>query len=203
MPKFTTIFRTVVMVFAAVIAFEGWQRYGPSQAHVKSLTTRALEIAHDALNKPELRSEETPGLVPGTLDVTPTFLTAPPPAAIIVPSGTANEIPAAPEIFAPAALAQSSGATSIEPSNATTADTDPLPALMSRLEELGGVEPQLVSWGSSGQLYRFCCQAALEDAPNFKRHFESIAAEPAVAVEQVVAKVEAWREAQQDRSRLR
>ena len=74
---------------------------------------------------------------------------------------------------------------------------------MTRLKELGGIEPQLVAWGSSGQLYRFRCQATLADTPSFTRHFEAVAAEPPAAVEQVVAKVEAWRTAEQDRSRLR
>jgi hypothetical protein len=202
MPKFTTVFRTIVMVFAAVIAVEGWQRYGPSQAQMKSLAARAVEIAHDALDKPELRSEETSGLVLGTATVSPTFSTAPL-ATIVAPPGAADELPAAPEIFATAAPAQPTVATSNEPPQASAHDTDRLPALMSRLEELGGVEPQLVSLGSEGQLYRFCCQAALDGTPNFKRHFEAVAAEKALAVEQVVAKVEAWRAAQQDRSGLR
>jgi hypothetical protein len=203
MPKFTTIFRTIVMVFAAVIAVEGWQRYGPSQAHLKSLATRALEIAHDALNKPELMPEVTAGLVPGPPGVADTFSTAPQPEAIVAPSGDALELPVAPEIFAPTAPAQSIVAPSRERPQSATDDKDRLPALMSRLDELGGIEPQLVSWGSGGQLYRFCCQAAVDGAPNLKRHFEAVAAEKAAAVEQVVAKVEAWRAAQQDRSDLR
>jgi hypothetical protein len=189
------------MVFAAVIAVEGWQRYGPSQAHLKSLATRALEIAHDALNKPELMPEVTTGLVPGPPGVAATFSTAPQPEVIVTPSGDALELPVAPEIFAPTAPAQSIIAPSRErPQSATADDTDRIPALMSRLQDLGGIEPQLVSWGSGGQLYRFCCQAALDGAPNLKCHFEAVAAEKAAAVEQVVAKVEAWRVAQQNRS---
>jgi hypothetical protein len=200
MPKFTTIYRTIVMVVAAVIAVEGWQRYGPSHSQVRSLATRALEIAHDALNTPKPRPEERPGLAPATAGIAHPFSTAQQPAAIGSTPGGSGEIPRAPEIFAPAAPEQPIVETSIEPPDATAAGTDRLSALMNRLEQLGGVEPRLVSWGSGGQLYRFCCQAALEGAPNVKRHFESVAPERTIAVEEVVAKVEAWRAAQHDRS---
>jgi hypothetical protein len=71
--------------------------------------------------------------------------------------------------------------------------SDSLPPLYSRLEELGASDPELGTWGSTGQMYRFCCRAALADTPAFARHFEAVAAEPLAAVEQVVAKVEAWR----------
>jgi hypothetical protein len=73
---------------------------------------------------------------------------------------------------------------------------DRVPALLSHLEKLGAAEPKLAAWGDSGHLYRFSCRAALADSPSLTRHFESVAEEPAAAVEQVVAKVEAWRTAQ-------
>ena len=203
MPRFTTIFRMIVMAVAAVIAVQGWQRYGPSTQQVKSLASRVLEIAHDALNRPELKPAETSGLVENRPGDSPAFSAAPPPAPVVTPPVAQNgDFPAAPAIFAPIVPAESIQMTSVEPSASTAADADRLPALMNRLKELGGIEPQLVTWGSSGQLYRFCCQATLDDTPSFKRHFESVAAEPSVAVEEVVAKVEAWR-TEQDRSRLR
>jgi hypothetical protein len=73
---------------------------------------------------------------------------------------------------------------------------------MNHLAELGAVDPQLGTWGSSGQMYRFCCRVALNEAPQVTRHFESIAAEPLAAVEAVVTKVEAWRTAQEGGNQL-
>ncbi len=204
MPRFTTIFRMIVMAVAAVIAVEGWQRYGPSTQQAKTLATRVVEIAHDALNKPERKPAETSELVENQPGDSPAFSAAPPPVPVVTPQVAENgDFLAAPAIFAPIVPAESIETTSIEPSASTAADADRLPALMNRLKELGGTEPQLVTWGSSGQLYRFCCQATLDDIPSFKRHFESVAAERSVAVEEVVAKVEAWRTAEQNRSRLR
>jgi hypothetical protein len=78
-----------------------------------------------------------------------------------------------------------------------------MPTLLARLERLGAIEPQLAAWGSGGKLYRFCCRAALAETPQYTRHFESVAAEPLTAVEQVVAKVEAWRVAQSTSTDLR
>jgi hypothetical protein len=74
---------------------------------------------------------------------------------------------------------------------------------MSRLEKLGVAEPKLAAWGTSGDLYRFCCEAKWGNSAAYTRHFESVAAEPVTAVEQVVAEVEAWRTAQRGNAGLR
>ncbi len=74
---------------------------------------------------------------------------------------------------------------------------------MKRLEQLGAADTHLSPWGSEGQLFRFSCRAPLANAPTMTQHFESVAAEPSLAVEQVVAKVEAWRVAQRDGGTLR
>ena len=80
---------------------------------------------------------------------------------------------------------------------------DRMPELMTRLQQLGAADTNLAPWGSGGSLYRFSCRAPLANAPAMTQHFESVAAEPMVAVEQVVAKVEAWRVAQRDGGTLR
>jgi hypothetical protein len=79
---------------------------------------------------------------------------------------------------------------------ATGIDDDRVKLLMSRLEQLGGTDPKVAPWGSSGHLFRCCCQAPLANSSAVTQHFESVAGEPALAVEEVVAKVEAWRTAQ-------
>ena len=90
-----------------------------------------------------------------------------------------------------------------ETAPATGTNDDRVKTLMSRLEQLGGADPKLAPWGSSGHLFRCCCQAPLANSPAVMQHFESVAAEPALAVEQVVAKVEAWRTAQRNGGVLR
>jgi hypothetical protein len=78
-----------------------------------------------------------------------------------------------------------------------------MPELMSRLQKMGAADTNLSPWGSEGHLYRFSCRAPLVNAPAMTQHFESVATEPAAAVEQVIAKVEAWQVAQRDGGTLR
>lgn len=78
-----------------------------------------------------------------------------------------------------------------------------MPQLMSKLQQLGAADTNLAPWGNDGHMYRFTCKAPLANAPAMTQHFESVAAEPTLAVEQVVAKVEAWRVAQRDGGQLR
>jgi hypothetical protein len=74
---------------------------------------------------------------------------------------------------------------------------------MSRLQKLGVADTNLAPWGSDGHLYRFTCRAPLANAPALAQHFECVAEQPDAAVEQVLAKVEAWQVAQRDGGTLR
>jgi hypothetical protein len=78
-----------------------------------------------------------------------------------------------------------------------------MPELMSRLQKLGAADTNLAPWGSDGHLYRFTCRAPLASAPAMTKHFESVADQPTAAIEQVLAKVEAWQVAQRDGGTLR
>jgi hypothetical protein len=199
MPSFATLYRAIVMLAAAVIIVKGWQHYGPSTAQMKSAARRVVDLAHSALNESEPRVEPIVDTTAGLQQQGPVDATDQSGSVPQSMSSAAGTTLAAPPIFtAPDSIAGS-------PVDTTTAanvdlsaprDMDQLPALLTRLEQLGGIDPQLVAWGSSGQLYRFCCRATLADAPSYTRHFEAIAPEPLVAVENVVAKVEAWRTAQ-------
>jgi hypothetical protein len=203
MTRLTTVFRLVVMMVAAIIAVEGWQHYGPSTAQLKSLAARVLDVAQQSLTSAEPAGTVTSGIVAKLPDDGPSLLTTPAPAtAVAPPLAETTGFPAAPAVFAPAAPLDAIGTTSADTASASPG-ADPLPALMSRLKELGGTDPQLVAWGRSGQLYRFCCQAALTEAPHVKRHFESVAEEPSVALQEVVGQVEAWRAAERNRGQLR
>jgi hypothetical protein len=106
----------------------------------------------------------------------------------------ATEFPAVAPIALNAATSTGPAANQLEQvSSAGSIDSRRMPLLLARLEQLGAVDPQLAAWGSSGNLYRFCCRAALAGSPSYARHFEAVAAEPLAAVEQVVSKVETWR----------
>ena len=210
MPSFTTIFRATVMLAVGAIVFKGWQMYGPPAEQVKSVAMRAVDMAQaawknfQALDKAAKPGAEPRGgappfaqaLQPPTVEVaitppalsTQTLTPSPPAGAIPSTSAPATQTPITP-------LSQTAPATG--------PNDDRVKALMSRLEQLGGVDPKLAPWGSSGHLFRCCCQAPLANSPAVTQHFESVAAEPALAVEQVVAKVEAWRTAQRGGGVLR
>ncbi len=203
MPSFTTIYRAVVMVAAGVIVVKGWQAYGLTTDQVKAIAMRALEMAQTSLNNREQRAAASATLAadprvagPPLAAAEPHAMTEPPPLYAGTDAATAGGVASlTPEKPAGGSLA------SAEPS--APVETDRLPALLARLEKLGVADPHLAAWGSSGQLYRFCCRAALSNTPAHARHFEAVAAEPVAAVEQVVAKVEAWRMNQGERTALR
>lgn len=193
MPSFTTMLRAAVMLVAAIVVVKGWQLYGPSAKQLKTWTARIAGRVHIALS-------DRPQLAPVASE----------PAAELKPVATAPT--GMPIVDAPPSHFESTGFAEVPPitadwttgpvpgtsdvvplPQAASIDSERMPTLLSRLERLGAVDPQLAAWGSGGKLYRFCCKAALADTPRYTRHFESVAAEPHTAVEQVVAKVEAWR----------
>jgi hypothetical protein len=87
--------------------------------------------------------------------------------------------------------------------NNSAAGGDRAQQLMSRLQQLGAAESKLAPWGSGGNLYRFTCRAPLASAPTMTQHFESIAADPAAAVQEVLTKVESWQIAQRESANRR
>jgi hypothetical protein len=204
MESLRTMFRLVVMVIAIVIAYKGWQHYGPSVDSLKALAQRAVEMAQESLedgDHPPASGAATLAADPGA--AAPPFAPQPAvggqvlPAQALVPADQFPEAALTP--LAPPALAPAQTAT-IENPIATPPDVA-LDALYLRLEQLGVHKRQLSEWGGGGS-HRFTCAAAVTDSPSFSRHFEAIAAEPRVAVQEVLAKVEAWRAAQRSDARI-
>jgi hypothetical protein len=209
MPSLTTIYRAGVMLAVGAIAFKGWQLFGPPTEKVKSIAVNAVDMAQSAW-----KSFQTPdkAATPPTQPRagTPPFAqTLQPPAANIAiapPALSTQTLTPSPTGAIP-----STSAPAMQPPITPLAETAPatglkgdrVQALLSRLEQLGGADPKLAPWGSSGHLFRCCCQAPLANSPAVTQHFESVAAEPSLAVEQVVAKVEAWRTAQRNGGVLR
>jgi hypothetical protein len=193
MPSMQTIYRAIIMVAVGVVAVKAWHLYGPTNEQVKSTLTQVVETVQSAINSRQTPSANAPP---------DPRLSAPPIAA--APQATpppASAAPAEPPRLLPQATPPA--AANIEPQNALGAGCDPVPQLLSRLQSLGATNTNLAPWGGNGSLYRFTCRAPLASAPAMTQHFESIAAEPAAAVEQVLAKVEAWRVAQRDGGILR
>jgi hypothetical protein len=213
MPSFKTIYRTVVMIAVAAIGVKAWQLYGPSNEQVKSTVVKAVDMAQAAWNKQRSSSTDS-RLIANPPDSSPPVTNTPAPVAAISPASPPALTPAQP---APVGAALNAAPSSSMPSTpqliaapatpsvapAQASAEDRVTALMSKLEKLGASETKLSAWGSSGNLYRFCCRATPADSPALAQHFESVAAEPAVAVEQVLAKVEAWRTARQSDAMLR
>jgi hypothetical protein len=215
MPSFTTLFRAIVMIAVGAAVFKGWQLYGPSTEQVKTFAARAAEMAQSAWNNYHAKDKNAdPELVTKQRSAAPAFAqTIQPPAAdlaVTAPPLAAQRPASSPPVVVPstssAPAAQAPPITPLAeaapPAAATTGD-DRVQALLSRLEQLGGSDPKVGPWGSSGHLFRCCCQAPLGNSPTVTQHFESVAAEPALAVEQVVAQVEAWRTARQNNGLLR
>jgi hypothetical protein len=215
MPSFTTIYRTMVMIAVGAIGVKAWQLYGPNNEQVKSTVAKGIEMAQAAWNKQRSSGADS-GLAanPAVLEpALPNTLASParidpalPPAlmrpqaagggATLNPSPS-SQVPATPQLIA----APPSPPVGTVPAPASTDDR--VTALISKLEQLGASDTKLSPWGSGGNLYRFCCRATPADSPALPQHFESVAAEPAAAVEQVLAKVEAWRTARQSDAMLR
>jgi hypothetical protein len=195
MPSFTTVLRAAVMLVAAIMLVKGWQLYGPSAEQLKSWTAQIAERVHIALS-------DRPQLAPVASEPDSELkLAAAAPVSlpgVVAPASRieATEFAEVPPLAANSTERPTLGASNLVPAPQAASAESGIPALLARLERLGAVDSQLATWGSGGKLYRFCCRAALADSPKHTRHFESVAAEPLTAVEQVVTKVEAWRLAQ-------
>jgi len=216
MPSTTTIYRVVVMIAVGAIVVKGWKLYGPTTEQVKATAVNVAEIAEStwkgkSATGDNQSSSTKAGVAPPYANKTQPAIIADParpaaatltqsvsPPAGAMPSAT---LPASPALITPPPVAQAPSTQTPAPDSAQAGDR--VPVLLSQLEKMGAAEPKLAPWGDSGHLYRFSCRAALADSPSLTRHFESVAEEPAAAVEQVVAKVEAWRVAQRVDSSIR
>jgi hypothetical protein len=200
MPSFQTLFRAVVMVVIGVVGFKAWKLYGPTNEQVKSTAAHVVELVQSAIQsrQPAPNAAADPRVAAPQLTPSQGSAVAAPPMSPSAPlQGEAPKLlvqgGVAPVVNGPPAEAGSPGAGA----------GDRVSELMARLQQLGAADTKLAPWGSDGSLYRFSCRAPLPSAPTMTKHFESVAAEPAAAVEQVLAKVEAWKVAQRDGGTLR
>lgn len=213
MPSFQTILRATVMAAVVAVVVKGWQLYGPTNEQVKSAVTQATDVARALLDRwkqePKAAVEDPRLAVPRAQLLTPPAM--PPSTA----QATAPQLLPATQPEAPKLLPEQNAESSTGPNPATTAAAnqttlaasstakDRMSELMTRLARLGAVDTKTVPWGDRGQMYRFSCRAPLTNAPIMMQHFESVAAQPTQAIEQVVAKLEAWRGTQRVGGTLR
>jgi hypothetical protein len=201
MPSFTTIFRAVVMVVVGAVAVKGWQLFGPTNEQVKKTVAQAIEMAKSVLpteetqNKNAMPDPRSAGPQLGANQAPPT-LTAQAPAS--VGQTEAPKLLPSTDAAPGTALNQAQVPPPVAPAQSLMASGDRMPELMARLQKLGADDTKLAPWGSTGRLYRFSCRAPLVRTPAMTQHFESVATEPTMAVEEVLAKVEAWHVAQRD-----
>jgi hypothetical protein len=208
MPSITTVCRAIVMIAVGAIIFKVWKLYGPSADEVKKAVVSAVDSAEAAWKNwqsPEEKSQATAGTTKSApaapaaaqLSVEPAAPVAPP-LAQASGSGTHSDSANA---ASPAKLEPITPVDSVAPTSPTNAKD--LPELISRLEKMGVTDRKLTTWGSSGRLWRCSCNAPIGNAAGVTQHFESVAENDAMAVKQVVAKVEAWRTARLSGSTLR
>lgn len=104
------------------------------------------------------------------------------------PAGT-SPAPAGPLV----PVGQGAGAAPAAAPGAPLANGEPFASRFARLQELGAQYYLLETWGSQPGQFRFHAKLALTPNSAYTRQFEATAADPLVAVEQVLREVEAWR----------
>lgn len=191
MPSIKTVYRAIVMIVTGVLVVKGWQLYGPSNEQAKTMALAVLEKARAAWNgsaengagSPPAIADPRPVQAPVVADALPVVSPPVGPAPQLVPLENEGEDKLG-----------STGEDSSVPSPSTLElKSKGVTTLLARLHELGGANAQVTPWGSSGKFYRCYCRANLAESSPMARHFEAVAEAPIEAVEQVVAKVEAWR----------
>ena len=210
MPSLTTIYRAGVMIAVAAIVYTSWQHYGPSGEKVKSVAARAVDMAQAAWKNLQPSDKDAGPATDARGSAPPFAQTTQQPAsnvAIAPPALSKQSLTPSPPAGAPPIGSASSTQPPITPvggaPSSVSSSDERVHALLSRLEQLGGADAKLTPWGSSGRLFRCCCEAPLANSKAVTQHFESVAAEREQALEQVLAKVEAWRTAQRNDSVVR
>ena len=199
MPTMTTVYRAMVMIAAGAIVVMGWRHYGPSTEQVKTFAVAAMDKARAALTESQSPATTPPAPLADPRTMAPPLVAGPSP---VVPDSTPFA-PTAPQLVPspntgvnPPSETGDANLATHEPSADEARDGVAL--LLAKLQEIGAADAQVGPWGASGQFYRCCCQAKLAESSPMARHFEAVANEPIAAVEQVVAKVEAWRSQQRN-----
>jgi hypothetical protein len=203
MPSFQTLFRAVVLIVVGVVGVKAWKLYGPTNEQVNTTVAQVIETVQSTV---ESWQQPTANLPPDPRTGAAPMAQAPlasTPATPPVPLAQTD----APKLLPQATESAPSTPATVQPADAPANDAMPSPVpvggdraqqLVSRLQQLGAADTKLAPWGNDGNLYRFSCRAPVVNAPALTQHFESIAADPAAAVQEVLLKVESWHIAQRN-----
>jgi hypothetical protein len=202
-----TLFRAAVMIVVGVVAVKAWKLYGPTNEQVKSTFTQVVETVQSTIQGWRQPNATTPNdpraSAPPIAQTPPTASLSAPTAQADAPQLLPQSAPAVSPASAPSASSNGPAVAGEKWPNDSVAGGDRAQQLVSRLQQLGAAETKLAPWGSDGNLYRFTCRAPLPNAPSMMQHFESVAADPAAAVEEVLTKVESWQIAQRENANRR
>jgi hypothetical protein len=212
MTTLQTFFRTVVMLATLGIVAKAWLLYGPSVAEMQTMGQRVVEVADELMSKyrqggsaaPEVvddpRIETAPPLT-GTLPQPP--VSQPQPILLATAETQGQEFVQPAVAAVPVAAPPPAPPTRLIPVAAEPAPSDQsssgdarLEAAHARLAQLDIRDYRVEPWGGEGRWYRCSCDAPWSGAPQYSRHFEAVAADPASAAEQVAAEVDMWRRTQ-------
>jgi hypothetical protein len=202
MQTLKSIYRIVVMGTTLAIIVMGWRLYGPTAAQSKTMALQGIEWVQSALRPNDASNGDA--AVSSTANLQP-VAPANTPAAASQTSVPPLLFSAEPNVFprqTENSLAVAASSDEINPAGHVASTDAPLggegdmqiKTMLSRLVELNVNEPTVVPWGANGEFYRCSCRATWANSPQLGRHFESVAAEPAKAIEQVVAQVSRWRQ---------
>jgi cytoskeletal protein RodZ len=192
MPSLTTVVRALVMIVTGLMVVKGWQLYGPSTEQVRTFAVAALEKAQAAWNESAENSSDAQSTpVDPRTNAPDVVMQGVPVATTPTPIATAPQL--VPLNTNADVVTGARDAASAPATLTATPAEDAVAKLLTQLEVMGVADAQVAPWGTSGGLYRCCCRAKLAETSVVARHFEAVADNPTAAVEQVAAKVEAWR----------
>lgn len=196
MQTLKSMYRILVMGTTLAIVVMGWRLYGPSAAQCKTIALRGLDFVQTQLQPVQEQKGKQPERAPTALQpvvpmAAPISAVTSPPLLAVRP--VANDGPSKSDLLGDSGGGAIAIADEYSPSGLPVEDFA-LKAMLTRYTELDIKDPKLAPWGASGQLYRFCCRATWGESPHFSRHFESVAPEPAKAIEQVLTQVSVWRQ---------
>jgi hypothetical protein len=212
MTTLQTCFRAVVMLATLGIVAKAWHLYGPSVEEMQSIGQRAVEVADELMSKyqhggapaPAVANDPRATLGPPVTAAVPQLPVSRPQPILLATAETERQEYAQPAVaIAPVTATPPTPPTRLIPvtseqvpaSQPASGDAR-LEAASARLTQLGVQDYRVEPWGNGGRWYRCSCDAPWADAPLYNRHFEAVAADPAAAVEQVAAEVDAWQRTQ-------
>ncbi len=172
--------RAIIMLIVLVGLPAAWVYYGPLPPRAQSVVDRVVDVAKGVLGSEQATASDINTVAAPYFD----------PAVIPSVAIESAETPAVATEAAP-------------PTPAAPTLQEKLSPLLQQLRALGASEYALEKWGNDGQLYRFRCAMPLAQSDQHTQQFEAFHAQPAEAIQQVLAEVGTWETARLNRSQFK